>query len=114
MHVFQHRQAGKDARQLKRAADARFENFVRCGVRNSPAIKLNITPIDFVVTGDDVEQRGLARTVRADQPRDAALLDRDRSAVQRVNTAEGFGDVVSFKQTHDLPPSCEPAPAGAS
>ena len=42
------------------------------------------------VAGDDVEQRGLAGSVRADQPGYRALLDLDRACVQGLDAAVGL------------------------
>ena len=47
--------------------------------------------------GDAVEQRGLARAVRADQAGDASRLDREVDAVQRLHAIEAARDLMTIE-----------------
>ena len=47
---------------------------------------------------DDVEQRGLARAVRADQTRDGVGVDKERHLVEGRDTAETLADGVDGEQ----------------
>src|SRR6478752_7137386 len=50
--------------------------------------------------GDGLQQRALARPVRADQPMEAARLDLQVDAIQRLQRAIGFGDAGDLEQRH--------------
>ena len=54
-------------------------------------------PVDAV---DRVEERRLARAVRADEPQDRALLDAEARAVDRDEPAEADGDAVDGEDRH--------------
>src|SRR5207244_4494059 len=54
-------------------------------------------------TRDTVKERGLARTVRPDQPDDLPRLDGDVDAGQRREPAEVLGDAADLEEAH---PSC--------
>ena len=41
-----------------------------------------------MLASDHVEQRGLARAIRSDEPRDAAFGNRERTVAHGLNTAE--------------------------
>jgi hypothetical protein len=67
-----------------------------CGgrpVMSSPPIQTG--PRSAAAPGDDVEKRGLAGAVRADQPGDRALGDLQRGAVDGAEAAEMLVQVVS-------------------
>ena len=50
--------------------------------------------------GDRLHQGRLAGAVVADQADDAARLDRESDAAQRLDRAEGLAHVVEFEQAH--------------
>ena len=50
-----------------------------------------------IQAGDDIERRGLARAVRADQAADFAGIDPQREAVERPHAAEVDGDAVELQ-----------------
>ncbi len=104
-HVVLDRQAGKRAHQLEGAADA------------TPAHRVRREPIDALVPerdgaliggehpGDDVEQRGLARAVGADDGEDRALGHAEAHPVDREQAAEPLAYPVDCQQrAHGLRP----------
>ena len=56
-------------------------------------------------SADDVEQRGLAGTVRADQPADLSLFDPEGEIAQRHDAAEAHRDVTDVEHRHRFPPN---------
>ena len=50
-----------------------------------------------IKSGDGIDQRGLARAVRPDQPEDLAPRHRDRDIFQRDHTAKAARHVAAFK-----------------
>ncbi len=76
------------------------------GVLRQKADRLSARPMDraaarFVHAGQDVQQRGLARAIRADERRALAVRQRQRDIAQHVVRAEGFGNMMSGKNRHD-------------
>src|SRR2546423_15527366 len=62
--------------------------------------------------GDDVEERRLPRTVRADQRGDRSILDVQRRAVDRTHAAEAPHDVPHLQDAH-VPGRLSLRPGGA-
>jgi hypothetical protein len=63
------------------------------------------------IAGQAVEEGGFAGAVRPDQAENVALLQRHRGGIDRLETAEGFGDVAGFKEHAQLPSPHRPAAA---
>src|ERR1019366_5800744 len=97
-HVLHHGEPREDPGQLEGPADARGEHLVRRGVRDPPGPQVHLARVDTLISGDDVEQRGLARAVRPDEPGYAALFDFDRAVAERLHSAEGLGDALGSQQ----------------
>ena len=57
----------------------------------------------LVEPADDVEQRGLAGAVRADEGADLALLDGEGQPVERDDATEAHADVLDLEQRHAGP-----------
>src|SRR5580692_8434027 len=89
-HVLKHGKTGEDPGQLEGPADAQGEYLVRRGVGDPPVCQVHLPRVGLGVAGDDVEQGGLARPVRADQPGHRALADLDRASVQGAHAAIGL------------------------
>src|SRR4029079_25624 len=62
------------------------------------ALECELPAIGLVDAGEHVEQRRLARAVRAYQPVDLALPDRKVDARQRLHAAEALGDALRDEQ----------------
>jgi hypothetical protein len=56
------------------------------------------TAVRTVKTRDQAEKRGLARTVRADQPRDGARPDRETAVVHGAQATEIPDQRLNFQQ----------------
>ena len=86
--VFQHREVGKHARELERAREPAVVNFVRLASEDGLAVKPDFAAGVRVHARNDLEQRGLAGTVRANQSGNRATRDLDIHALERLHTAE--------------------------
>ena len=53
--------------------------------------------------GEDLQQRGLARAVLADQRMGLALGDAELTPAQRPDGAERLADVAKLQRAHDQP-----------
>src|SRR5207253_4399187 len=57
-------------------------------------------------SADQIEDRGLARAVWADDKEDLARIHRQRNALHRAQTAKAFSDILHFQNgRHWAPPS---------
>jgi hypothetical protein len=74
-HVVQHRQAGERLYDLKSAPDAGGANLLRLEPTDALAAKTDFTLIRRVDASDQVEDRRLARAIRADHRDDRLLFD---------------------------------------
>src|SRR6185503_11539856 len=80
-------------------------NSSRIPARNVVAVEEYVAAVRLVDTGHDVENRGLARTVRTDQTENLLRLDRERNAADRAQAAEHFLDLAELEQAHLAAPS---------
>ena len=49
-----------------------------------------------MIADNRIKQGGFARTIRTDQARDSALLDRQRDLLVSDHTTEGFGNTLNL------------------
>ena len=92
--VLRDRQRREDLRVLEGAAETD-----RCATLGGPLGDIGLTDEDVAtlrrqVTGDDVEDRGLAGAVGADETQDLALVHGERHVVNRGDTAEVVAQVA--------------------
>src|SRR5262249_36733732 len=78
--------------QLEGAADAATTDLVRRKSVNAVTGKRDRTAVGREYSGNDVEQRGLARAVRADDGEDRATLDAKADVVDRKQAAKALAD----------------------
>ena len=64
------------------------------------AVEAHLTRARLKLAEDAVEQRRLARAVRADDAEDLALVHVERHAFDRVNAAELLGEIADFEHSH--------------
>ena len=83
----------KDADHLKRPAHAAPGDLIGLEPVDPRVIEQDASPVTPLDSRDAVEQRCLARAVRADQPIDAPGLERERDAVDRAHAAEALAHV---------------------
>ena len=74
-------------------------HFLRRGVPDLGALEPDRAGVGAVDAGDDVEQRGLARAVGADEAQDLAPLDREIDPVERGHAAEFLGEPAHFEES---------------
>ena len=93
-HVLARGQAAERLEPLERARDAEPGAAVRAGAGDVGAVEPDVTAdVGRLQPGDHVEERGLARAVRPDEPGDAARpRHRDRRVVEREQAAERHRD----------------------
>ena len=97
-HILPHRHAAEQCQVLKGAAEAKRRHGVAwqaggvgAGEGHAPLAR----PVD---PADDVEERGLAGAIGADQPTDLAFLHREGDAAHRRDAAEAHHDIAHLKQ----------------
>src|SRR5262249_59509705 len=83
---------------LKRARDTAQRRLVGPHRRARPALEGDAAPLRLIEAVDDVEQRGLARAVWADNGADLAFTDIERDAGHRLDAAERERHVLDRKQ----------------
>src|SRR5438552_26108 len=81
--VLEDGETAERARDLKGAADAAIDDAVRGRACDLVTIELDRARGGHQRAGEHVEDRALARTVRADQAENLALIDLERHAVDR-------------------------------
>src|SRR6185503_6512192 len=102
--VFQHRHARERPRNLETAGDAAARALVGRQARNLLAAKHDAPAVVVEHARNAVDERGLARAVRADEAKALALRDVDADAVQRRKAAELLGKIFDLQNgIHFLP-----------
>ena len=97
--ILEHRELGKDARSLKGAREPCPCESCRVRTAYRPAVERDVAGIAREVAGDQIEGGGLAGAVRADQRRDAALLDREVASVDGRDTSEALRQPLHREQS---------------
>ncbi|MNI33625.1 hypothetical protein D3C73_875840 [compost metagenome] len=98
LDVVQHRHAAKQRDVLKAARQAQPGALGRRYAGDVPAFKSDLARGRFVETGYGVEQRGLARAVRADDRGDGAGRHAKPHAGQRLDAAKRQGNPIHLQQ----------------
>ena len=110
-HVLADGQPGAQPDGLQGAGDAEFGQVMRVVPAQIAAAVGEAAGARVDEPADDVEQRRLARAVRADHPDHLARHDRHRDVVEREDPAEADGDAVHGQ---DRFTSRAPASAGSA
>src|SRR5207249_2579364 len=87
-HVLQRGEIGKQADVLERARDPEPGDAMRRQARQMVPLEKCLARLGAHVTRDDVDQRGLAGAVGADEAENRALVDFERHAVDGLDAAE--------------------------
>jgi hypothetical protein len=95
--VFRHVEVGEDHRLLVDGGDAQRLRLLRVADVHRLAVDQDLTGVGAVDAGHDLDQRGLARAVLADQRVHLARIERQRHILQRLRGVEALGDVLHFK-----------------
>ena len=97
--VLEHRHVAEQLDGLERAHDAlRARRRPSTGDAAGLPIDENCAGVDGIESGDHVDERGLARAVRADQGMDGAGLDAQAHIAQRLQSAEALADVAQLQR----------------
>ena len=87
---------------LEGAGDAELGDLVRRHLGDVAALEEQLARGRVVEPRDQVEDRGLAGAVGADDGEDLALFDAEAHAVDRLEAAELQGDAVDREEAHRL------------
>ena len=90
--VFGHREVGEEGKVLVNDLDALTDGVDRMEVLVVLAVDGDRARIARIDAGDDLDQRGFAAAVFADQAVDLARLDAQIDVLQRVHAGKGFVD----------------------
>src|SRR5581483_4837522 len=90
-------QLREDPDHLEGATQAQVEDPVGLEPVDALALEADLPLVGPVHPGDAVEQRGLAGAVGADEPVDAARLERERHVVHRRDSAEALHHPVDLE-----------------
>src|SRR5688572_4452708 len=99
-YVLERRQVHEQADVLERAADAGGGDLVRLEAGEAAAVEAEAAAVGLVDAGEHVEQRGLARAVRADEAVDLTFANRERDLTQRLDAAEAFRNAIPRKEVY--------------
>src|SRR4051794_8684974 len=108
LDVLPYRQRTEELEALEGAGHALAGSLERWEAGDVLAVEQDLAPSGVLQAGDDVEQRRLAGSVRADEPGDAAGLGAQIHVLDGDVAAESDGDGLDVKERHEGPP---PAPA---
>src|SRR5690242_8723682 len=86
--VLKHAHAAEETDVLKRACDAGCGNSVRAQTRDVASIETDGAGIRSIDAGDEIEKRGLAGTVRADDGDDGLARHAERNVVHGDQATE--------------------------
>ena len=89
-HVLERGHAAEQPNVLERARDPRLRDLMHRGRGVVLAVEFEVAGVGRVEPGDHVEERSLARAVRADQAVDLPFLDLGADVGQRLQAAEAL------------------------
>src|SRR5690242_9672350 len=92
-HVLQDGQARQGLHDLKCASDAKPGSAMRREFGNIFALEEDGSFVRMKESADQIENRGLARAIRADNKKDFPRVHRERDILDSDQTAETFRDV---------------------
>src|SRR5262249_28115752 len=99
-HVVEHRHLPEEADILKRAGNPRRGDGRRLLVGKVDAVEANAARVGAVDTGDQIEDRGLARAIGTNESEDRPLGDGKSDSGDGFDAAEAFAHAVELEQVH--------------
>src|SRR5208283_1873574 len=99
-HVLKHRHSGKNLQILKSPRQSSPCELVGCKTGHGITGEPYASVLRRIDTRYQIDQRGLARTVRTDDREHLAGRDRDADAVDRPHAAEGNGKPIGLQDHH--------------
>ena len=112
--VVAHGHAAEELDALERPSEAEPGSPVDRGAGDVAAVEHDGPAVGPEHAEQAVEEGGLARAVRADEPDRLARLDGDRDVVERGDPGEPLRDVACVEQAHRLTPSGVADAAGST
>ena len=104
-HVVEHAHHVQRLRHLERPHEPAARDRVRGQPVDRAAVEPDRAAVGALEARDDVEERRLARAVRADQRRDRAALDDEARAVDRAHAAVALLDAFDLEDRRHSPSS---------
>ena len=92
------REVGEEGRLLINGGDTELAGADGVVVGDGPAEDFEASGVGLDGAGDDLDERGLAGAVLADEGVDLAGPQVERDALERADAGEGFVDVGEFKE----------------
>src|SRR5262249_48586687 len=96
--VLQHGQAGKRLDELEGASDAGPADLVGAPAIDAPAGQADFSGVWPIHAGDQIETRGLAGAVRADEPDDFSCRHLEAYLLHGLETAEALRQAFDVEQ----------------
>ena len=96
-HVLQHRQPVEQRDVLEGAADSDHRDLMAAHGQDRLALKDDFSSARLVEPAEAIEQRGLAGTIRADQPGDLPRHNVEANVIERDHAPEAERD-TSYRQ----------------
>ncbi len=90
-------QLREERRDLEGPGDARAVDPVRCPPRDALGLVEDVAPVWLVEPRDQVDEGGLARTVRPYQDGDLLGLEAERDAVDGLKLPEGLAELLDLQ-----------------
>jgi hypothetical protein len=121
--VVEHAHALEEGHVLERAGDAERRHVVGPQVRSVASLEADLARGGVIEAADHVEQRGLARSVGADDRHDLSAPDLEAHPIESLDGAEPHADLVHLQQrgggrdrrrTRGLPHAGAPVTANVS
>ena len=103
LDIFENGEPRKDVGDLERARDPAAANLVSRQSGDLLAVKNDAPAIRLDLSGDEIEQRRLARAVRADDGDERALIHAQVCAVHRHKAVERFIDLLNHQHLGAAP-----------
>jgi len=105
LHVLEHGQSFEQPDRLERPGDPTPRELVGAQPHDVRIREADRAAVGAEVARDEIDQRGLPRPVRADEPEHLPLCDGEVDRVHRHDAAEALGEQRGLKQ-HLRPPRC--------
>ena len=83
---------------LESPCDSHLADDVRSQVYKVPAKECYAPRVRLEKSGDQIEERGFARAVRADEPKDLVFCHPKSDVGDRFQSAKGLGDRLDFEK----------------
>src|SRR5438477_1702513 len=103
LHVLEHGESREDVGALEGPPDAQPAEIVRRHARDVAAVERDVPAIGTQMTGDQVEERGLAGAVGSDDGADRAARHAERHAGDGHEAVEALGEIADLKHSAASP-----------